>query len=180
MSTNYGECNCAASKRKIVGDIYTPEIWGPTYWKYLHMFGTRFSKIGNKIILKQTIIHFEELFELLQYIIPCTYCQQHYISYYNANKIQNLKDIPSLEAIQKIKKWLITFHNDIRKNKNKPLFIYTLQEYNDHYANIEIEQCDNDILHGSLKYGLQANFIKLEHYTKFMRIITEMRKNIKV
>jgi hypothetical protein len=179
MSSGGEDCNCAA-KRKIVGNVYTPEIWGPVYWKYLHMFGTRLSKIGNKIILKQTIIQFEELFELLQYAIPCQYCQQHYVSYYNANKIQNLKETPVLEAVQKIKQWLINFHNDIRKNKGKPLFIYTIPEYNDHYANTQIESCDDDILHGSLKYGLQIRFIKLEHYTRFMRIITEMRKNIKV
>ena len=180
MSTNSGECNCAAAKRKIVGNIYTPDIWGPIYWKYLHIFGSRLSKIANRMLLKQSIEHFDALFELLQYAIPCQYCQQHYTSYYNANKIPNLKDISVFDAITKIKEWLFTFHNDIRKNKGKPILINTIQEYNAHYANMSLEACDNDIFHGSLKYGLQVNFITIENYTKFIRIISEMRKIIKV
>ena len=180
MSTNSGECNCAAAKRKIVGDIYTPEIWGPIYWKYLHIFGSRLSKISNRMLLKQSIEYFDALFEILQYAIPCSYCQQHYITYYNAKKLQNLKDMNVFDAISKIKEWLFTFHNDIRQNKGKPVIINTIQEYNAHYASMTLEACDNDILMGSLKYGLQATFITLENYTKFMRIVAEMRRIIKV
>lgn len=180
MSTNSGECSCAASKKKIVGDIYTPEIWGPTYWKYLHIFGSRLSKISNRMLLKQSIEQFDALLEILQHAIPCLYCQQHYISYYNEKKIQNLKEMNVFDAISTIKQWLFTFHNDIRKNKGKPVIINTIHEYNAHYASMSLEACDNDILMGSLKYGLQATFIKLENYTKFMRIIAEMRKIIKV
>lgn len=109
-----------------------PALWGESYWKmshYLTMSYPENPSNDDKQYIKQ-------YFELLQYILPCENCRNHYKS--NLITYQLTDDI--LSSRYKLIKWLVDLHNEVnrRTGKEEMTVEKAIECYSgmEHYTNI--------------------------------------------
>jgi hypothetical protein len=88
-----------------------PNIWGKHFWKTSHYITASYPN-NPTIEHKQ---HVRQYFELLQFLLPCLNCRNHY-------KL-NLKNYPLTDDIlnskEKLVEWLIELHNEVNKRTGK-------------------------------------------------------------
>lgn len=95
------------------------ESWGAPTWIFFHTICEKIKQDNNNI--------FTELVSNIALIcqnLPCPICTNHAIQYMKINKTNNIRTKDELRM------YLFNFHNNVNKNKNKPLFqIEKLNKY---------------------------------------------------
>ena len=115
-----------------------PDIWGPSGWTFLHTITLNYPNNPNDEIKMK----YKELFENLQYTLPCEKCAIHYK--------ENLKKYPLepvLESKELLVKWLIDIHNEVNKKNKKKIYSYeeVNKVYKDMYSMNDSNVNDNKI-----------------------------------
>ena len=119
-----------------------PKVWGPHAWFFLDSIVL---SLPNNLSYEQKNIY-KNFFTSLQDILPCEACREHYK--------QNLIKYPLTDIIlskkENIIKWLLSIHNNVRKNDEKKtqisikqFFEYYNKQYDENYnKNKNIKECN--------------------------------------
>jgi hypothetical protein len=86
--------------------------WGPAAWKMLHMISFNYPLEPDEITKK----NYKIFFEILQYILPCSYCRT---SYANFLKFIFIDDY--LDSRDGLIFWLFILHNLVNRKLKKKL-----------------------------------------------------------
>ena len=96
----------------------SPEIWGPSAWKFLHYITLAYPENPTASDMKK----YKDFFTSLSNVLPCMGCRINYSD--------NLKKQPLTNTILKSKikfvEWLIDIHNEVNSKTGKK--ILTLNE----------------------------------------------------
>jgi len=100
-----------------------PKFWGPGAWIFLHSITMNYPKEPTE----QDKHAHHQFFKSLEHILPCEKCAYNYSN--------NLKKIPleaALDNRDKLIRWLISIHNEVNKETDKPTYTYeqVIDEYN--------------------------------------------------
>jgi hypothetical protein len=117
-----------------------PNVWGPHAWFFLDSIVL---SLPNNLSYEQKNIY-KNFFTSLKDILPCEGCREHFK--------QNLIKFPLTDTIlskkENIIKWLLSIHNNIRKNDEKKtqisikqFFEYYNKQYDKNY-NKNIKECN--------------------------------------
>jgi len=166
---------CGCGKRSIPAPLSDkeqkgePEDWGPLIWKVLHRLGVVIGSSGNKVIDTDEANYTENLIQMLPVILPCPECQAHTVSYLQSNPLTQLKGLYGIELQSKVREWVFHFHNHVRSEKGKELFIMEtlLQE--------PLQKCEYQQLILYLTSAVRQNEIKLEHWKKWYSYLERLR-----
>ncbi len=100
-----------------------PQVWGPGAWKFLHSVTLQYP-------LKPTYTdkkNYADFFTMLQYVLPCPTCQEHYK--------KNLKMYPiQTQSRDKLVEWLVHIHNQVNLSNGKRM--WSLDEFYKHYQEL--------------------------------------------
>lgn len=124
-------------------------LWGPPFWFFFH---TLAEKVKPEYFNEKR----EELFNIIREVcrnLPCPTCTSHakqYIDKINFNSIRTKEDLIMM---------LYTFHNDVNKRKNLPIFPYS--ELQPKYEKAIFINIVNYFMH----------FYKMEHHA--VRLISD-------
>jgi hypothetical protein len=92
-------------------DNINPEEWGPSFWKTSHYVTFAYPENPTD----EDKINVKKYFEILQYILPCENCREHYK--------KNLKNYPLTDNILSSKhnliSWLVDLHNEVNRRSHK-------------------------------------------------------------
>jgi hypothetical protein len=118
-----------------------PNVWGPHGWFFLDSIAL---SLPNNLNYEQKNIY-KNFFTSLQDVLPCAACREHYK--------ENLIKYPLTDIIlskkENIIKWLLSIHNNVRKNDEKKtqisikqFFEYYNKHYDKNYNNKNIKDCN--------------------------------------
>ena len=102
-----------------------PEIWGPHYWFVLHTISLNYPHQPGFLERRN---HYD-FFRLLQYILPCETCRNHYNQYFKNFPIENF-----LGSRDGLTSWVTNLHNSVNKRNGKEE--YSQQSSNQLYKDI--------------------------------------------
>jgi hypothetical protein len=94
---------------------YNPKIWGPLFWKTLHISSVYYPINASRIVkerMKGRILS-------LPYELPCEECRSHCLSFIET-KYKELDDIVS--GREKLVQFYLDFHNAVNKRHGKPIW----------------------------------------------------------
>lgn len=83
-------------------------IWGPAAWQYLHCVSFTYPNNPSEDEKR----HFRELFESLQYTLPCSYCRK---SYSNFIITEPTILVNALDNRKTLTRWLYDIHNRVNQ-----------------------------------------------------------------
>jgi hypothetical protein len=131
--------------------------WGPSLWHYLHTVSFNYPIKDVPDSLKNNIYN---LFDNLQYTLPCKYCRESYIIFF---KYLDLKQF--LQDRMGLTIWVYLLHNIVNKKLKKPTipFISVINKY----ENIRAEKSNYNFE----KFGINAE-------KKYKRIIKKLLRNL--
>jgi hypothetical protein len=89
----------------------TPDIWGPSAWKFLHTMVLAESEPLDR----SRLIYYKQFYVLLQELLPCEKCKVHL-----KDNLQKLKDIESLQTRRELFDWTTQLHNLVNVAIHKP------------------------------------------------------------
>jgi len=112
--------------------------WGPSAWNYLHTLTFNYPENPSNENKK----YYYELFNNLQFTLPCKYCRDSYSIFF---KYININDF--LGDRMGITYWLYTIHNiiNLKLNKKKVKFIDVVDYYEKTRANQNNLQCKKKV-----------------------------------
>ena len=88
-----------------------PETWGPHCWFLIHSVALNYPKNPTDDDMK----HYQEFYNGLQYVLPCSTCSQNYK--------KHLKELPITNEVLSSRKtlfyWTVDIHNKVNKMKGK-------------------------------------------------------------
>jgi hypothetical protein len=93
-----------------------PDAWGPHAWKFLHYVSLGYSDKPTKEEKEK----YKLFYLLLQDVLPCSICREHYKN--NYSKIPITEDV--LSSRDNLVKWVIDLHNIVNEMKGKPKVDY--------------------------------------------------------
>jgi len=97
--------------------------WGPSGWKFLHMITFNYPQDPDE----NTKINYKNLFENLQYTLPCNHCRISYTEIYKYISIDNY-----LDSRDGLTFWLFIVHNLVNRKLKK-----NLENFEDVYIKYE-------------------------------------------
>lgn len=113
-----------------------PKIWGSSFWNTIHYIAINYP--NNPSNDEKTNI--KSFFLLLQYILPCNKCREHYK--------QNLINFPLTDIVLSCKnnlfEWTNILHNAVNKMNNKKHF--KLEDAIKKYNNLEKKSNKNNLI----------------------------------
>jgi hypothetical protein len=92
---------------------YSPSIWGPQAWHFIHMVALSYPLEPNDE-MKEKYFNF---FKSLCYTLPCPTCSRHYEENFKSNP-------PRLNSRKELFNWTVDLHNKVNKSNNKPELSY--------------------------------------------------------
>lgn len=112
--------------------------WGPSAWNYLHTLTFNYPENPTNENKK----YYYELFNNLQFTLPCKYCRESYSIFF---KYININDY--LNDRMGITYWLYTIHNiiNLKLNKKKVKFIDVVEFYEKTRANQNLTKCNKKL-----------------------------------
>ena len=101
---------------------YSPKIWGPEAWHFIHFVALNYPVDPTEIDKKR----YSRFFYSLQHTLPCEGC-----SYNFSEKIKNTP--PRLESRKSLFEWTVDMHNEVNISHGKPKVSYddALKKIND-------------------------------------------------
>ena len=96
------------------------KIWGPYFWFTLHTITLSYPDKPTYENKRQ----FNDFFMVLQHVIPCNVCKEHYIKH-----ISNFPISTALDSKEHLVMWLFNLHNMVnRELKKKEITFLEFQE----------------------------------------------------
>jgi len=86
-------------------DNINPKLWGKSFWKTLHYVTYAYPNNPSQ----EDINNMKLFFNLLEYLIMCQNCKNHYISYKNENPINDFV----LKNKNNLIEWMLNYHNSV-------------------------------------------------------------------
>lgn len=94
-----------------------PKIWGPPFWKSLHLSATHYPE-NPTLIVKH---HMKNRILAIPYEIPCNKCRIHALHFIEKH-MDYLDQIVSNK--HSLGKFYVDFHNQVNQRYNKPTWTY--------------------------------------------------------
>ena len=91
----------------------TPDVWGPIFWRTMHIVSLGYSP--NPTEQEQTAT--KQFYESLQYVIPCPICREHY-----SHILSSMP--PRVESRDALIEWVFEVHNKVNEQLGKPQFTW--------------------------------------------------------
>lgn len=89
-----------------------PSYWGPPAWILLHAITLDYPLEPTELDKE----HYKTFFLLLQYVLPCQDCSNHFVKNLLINPLSK-----ALESRNNFVIWLIKMHNIVNEQTNKPI-----------------------------------------------------------
>lgn len=89
---------------------FSPNVWGPFFWNTFHIAALGYPESPSYTEKKAA----KELFESMQFLIPCAICREHYKNHLAENPIT-----PFLDRRSDLFKWTVLLHNKVNGKLNK-------------------------------------------------------------
>jgi hypothetical protein len=152
-----------------------PNIWGPAFWFVLHTISINYPQQPGFLERRN---HYD-FFRLLQFVLPCETCRNHYSQYFKDHPIENF-----LGTKEGLTSWVTNLHNSVNQRNNKLEF--TQEDSNNLYKSIYLEKsglenyfCKNLLHSSNLKEGENhlntledsRNYEKTNYWTIFLIIV---------
>jgi uncharacterized CHY-type Zn-finger protein len=102
----------------------TPDIWGPIFWKTLHIASLGYIDKPTPRQKKNIQLFYESMVDVL----PCEICRKHYAIYLCRKPVKNV-----LSSRLALVTWVFDMHNAINISLGKPAI--TFDEYMILYSN---------------------------------------------
>lgn len=83
--------------------------WGPAAWDFLHAVSLKMPNNPDPITKQK----YQQFFDALPYVLPCTICQQHLRDNYTANPV-------NVNCRAACVTWLLDIHNSVNISNKKP------------------------------------------------------------
>jgi hypothetical protein len=91
------------------------KIWGPSFWLVLHSIAVNYPDSPTEADKK----NHEAFFTLLQYVLPCGICREHFKQQLQGSDLQE-----SLVSKTKLFEWVVRIHNHVNRLQRKPDLSY--------------------------------------------------------
>ena len=147
--------------------------WGPIIWKMLHIVGAR---IGQHIAVDdhRTSQHIKAIVDALPNIIPCPDCQDHARLYIETNPFLPVgKTRGDLNLY--VASYLFEFHNDVRRRKEQPILVNTVEESQTLYKKQTITHLDDQTLATYFRLAIKYQIIRADTYTHWNMKLKNLR-----
>jgi hypothetical protein len=131
-----------------------PDAWGPHAWKFLHYVSLGYSDNPTNEEKEK----YKLFFLLLQDVLPCSICREHYKN--NYSKIPITQQV--LSSRDNLVKWVIDLHNIVNEMKGKQKLDYDKAIKlitNDFYD--DEEECSSEDNNNSFEKNKYNNIVKL-------------------
>ena len=140
-------------------------IWGNCAWEFLHNVSFGYPDNPSEED-KQNYYNF---FTSLQYVLPCSYCREHYANFIST---EHKLSLSVFENKNTLTKWLYDLHNSV-SNKLGIYYDITFEQVCDKY-NSYVANCDNKSQHSKSipfinYYNKEAPFLPFEKAKKFTK-----------
>lgn len=147
-------------------------IWGPSLWKILHNLTEKIGSISmpNSEDLEKRL--WFVLLTSLKNSLPCPMCRNHYIAYYNSNRLDLIINKRN-ELQNNIRIWLYNLHNNVNSRLGKENLI-TLDNLSSIYGNYTLYKNDINIVYAEMVKGIKNKWILRDDAQKTIRIIREL------
>ena len=107
------------------------KVWGPYIWYMLHGLAEKI-KVSSFLLLRGELL--EHIFNICMNL-PCPSCSTHAREY-----LQKI-DLTKIQTKEHLRLMLLTFHNDVNRRLNKPVFSYL--QLNDKYKTMNFNSIVN-------------------------------------
>ena len=87
-----------------------PTVWGPHFWFALHSITFNYPFYPSSSHKS----HYKTFFESIQFVLPCSVCQEHYKQHWQKYPIE-----PALESRAALVEWLVELHNAVNESLGK-------------------------------------------------------------
>lgn len=107
-------------------EIY-PEAseWGPILWRILHGLAEKVGLSAFPQYYSEERRYLVKLFKLLERIIPCPSCKEHYEVYLRQHPVDGpIKDLSHSELNTYVKTWFWQLHNWVNESIGHAIFSY--------------------------------------------------------
>lgn len=99
--------------------------WGPHLWKILHGLAEKAGSSPFPQYYPDERRALVKLFKLLEKVIPCPSCKEHYQVYLREHPVDTpLKDLAQSELKEYVKTWFWELHNWVNESVQHPIFPY--------------------------------------------------------
>lgn len=111
-----------------------PSTWGPPTWTFLHVLAEKICEDEFKNIIPNLIVYLRRIVTNL----PCPNCANHGTQFLNRVNFNNIK------TKQDFKNILCYFHNNVNRQKRKPLF--NPEGLSERYSSINMVEAYNGFI----------------------------------
>lgn len=151
----------------------TVDVWGPKYWKLLHILATRLGN-GDEFMDADAANGFFFVVSGLPDALPCNDCKSHAQNYLFENKFKP-QGLVRINLRNYVQKWLLDFHNSVRIRKSQPLIINNIDEYFEIWHPQKFLPCDDEEMKLYFDYGKTYGILNYEKLTKWLNAVRRLR-----
>jgi hypothetical protein len=166
------ECGKGYVMPKSLSEL-TVDVWGPRYWKLLHIMATR-TGIGDDTIDSDVANGFFYLLQLLPDVLPCKECKGHARTYILENRFKP-QGLIGNHLRNYIMKWLLDFHNAVRLRKKQRININSIESYYALWQPQKFIKCDDEEMKLYFDYGRTYAIIIPANLTKWLNHLQRLR-----
>jgi hypothetical protein len=149
------------------------EQWGPSFWKLLHVLSTRMGG-GDEMADGDAANYMFFVVNRIHEVIPCLDCQGHAKAYLSSNKFDP-RGLNGLALRNYVEKWLMDFHNAVRRRKGAPIVVDNLEAYHAFWRPLRILAADDDSLKDFFGYGKMYKIVRLDNFARWASQLTRLR-----
>jgi hypothetical protein len=151
----------------------TVDIWGPKYWKLLHVLASRVGT-GDEIMDGDIANGFTFMISGLPDALPCNECKSHARTYLFENRFKP-QGLIGTALRNYIEKWLLDFHNSVRVRKGQPILIDNVEMYHTLWSPQKFLTCDDEEMKLYFDYGRTYGIITPTNLTKWLNQVKRLR-----
>lgn len=138
--------------------LLVPGVWGPVYWKWLHILAERVGRSSSASLNN-------EVAYVIKYVVrniclPCKGCQAHAKEYLHTHPFNPT----GTSLTEYVRTYLFTFHNAVRTRLEQPILIQSVEECQAYYESMTLQTSDLENLHLYWKYGLHRSMFSPDKY----------------
>jgi len=100
--------------------VYASTHWGPTLWRMLH----RLAEVSDRTDVGLLWLRF---LQATAEVMPCALCRHHLTQYLRTHTVMKISDphrITGAAVRERIRRDLLTIHNDVNQRLSKPEYTY--------------------------------------------------------
>jgi hypothetical protein len=149
--------------------------WGPRLWRVLHSLAECTGKRNYKGYHDNEQRCWINIMNSLLKGLPCAVCKKHFREYYASGKFGDIFLKKGDERREELRKWLWTFHNHVRIEKEQPIDI-EFEKLSELYTPYTRDQFNNDIavIREHIRRGMFLRMLVRDDLVRVVRALDEL------